>query len=86
MTSETSPSASHDEQLSKLMAFTEQQQEKTLELINATQKTMDAFKPFEQAGDINTQVEELMTSVNEQLEKSMEAVNQQMASINQSLG
>jgi len=85
MTSETS-ATDNDEQLSQIMDFTQQQQEKTLELINNTQKTMDAFKPFEQAGDINTQVEELMTSVNEQLEKSMEAVNQQMATINQTLG
>ncbi|WDE10823.1 hypothetical protein [Thalassomonas haliotis] len=86
MTSETSSSTDSDEPLSKIVAFTEQQQEKTLELINSTQKTMDAFKPFKQATEINSQVEELMASVNEQLEKSMAAVNQQMETINQSTG
>lgn len=75
---------SNETQLSQILAFTEKQQEKTLQLISDTQKTMDEFKPFEQASEVNTQVETLMKSVNDELEKSMEAVNQQMTAINQS--
>jgi len=78
MTKESQDKYSNEEQMKKIMAFTQKQQDKATELIEKTKNNMTSFAAFKQANDINEQTDALMKSVNEKLDKAMAEVNRQM--------
>jgi len=69
---------SHEEQMKKILLFTQKQQDKAGELISDAKKNIANFIPLHQENDFNKQTEVLMKSVNDDLDKVMAEVNRQM--------
>jgi len=78
MSEENQTVDSHEEQMKKILLFTQKQQDKAGELISDAKKNIANFTPLDQENDFNTQTEVLMKSVNDELDKAMEEVNRQM--------
>ena len=70
---------SADDYFKKLTEFTTKQQEQVKAMITENQKSIIDSKPFVEAKEIDSQIEELMKHVNDELDAAMEKVNQQMA-------
>ncbi|KGJ87963.1 hypothetical protein [Colwellia psychrerythraea] len=78
MSNKKSDSCSHEEQMKKILSFTQKQQDKASQLIKEAKDKMADFTPPEQENDINEQADALMKRVDNELDQAMAEVNRQM--------
>lgn len=83
MSNKNSDNYSHEEQMKKIINFTQAQHDKAAELIKKAQENMADFSQPTLENDINEQTNALIQSVNGELDKAMAVVDKKMEVISQ---